>query len=187
MRCWWSLFCWSLGNLLVNAFILHRTAHKHVWLSNKKALSHYEFRKHLPMALLDPKGKCHHFNSRALGETLNSCDHEEMSAESCARPSGKCLRITDASVNPDTGLFNIRLVKTLGHLWLSAENKNTKCCALYRHATGRHIRQQLLRCSISNVHSCSSCFSLFHSEKDPIKIKRKMQKDMIQYDKSKSK
>ena len=187
MKWWWSLFFWSLGNLLVNAFILCRTTHKYVWLSNKKVLSHYEFRKHLSMALLDPKGKYHRFNSGALGETLNLCDHEEMSAESCVRPSSKCLRITDASMNPDTGLFNTRLVKTLGHLCLPAENKNTKCCASHRCATGRQIRQQLLRCSICNVCLCSSCFSLFHSEKDPIKIKRETQKDMIHYVKSKSK
>ena len=126
------------------------------------------------MTLLDPKGKYYHFNSGAIGETLNLCNHEEISVESCFRLSSKCLRVTDTSMNPDTGLFNIRLVKSIGHLCLPTENKNAKYYALHYYATGWQIRQQLLRYSICNVYLCSSCFSLFHSEKDPIKIKRKI-------------
>ena len=97
------------------------------------------------------------------------------------------MGIADASVNPDTGLFNVRLIKRLGHLCEPAENRNTKCCDLHRYATGRQIRQQLLRSSICNVFLCSSYFLLFHTERDPIKIKRKVKKDMGEYDKKYSK
>ena len=152
----------------------------------EKTLSHCDFRKSLAMALLDPKGYFHQLNNVAIG-AVESSIAEEDSVVSYVRPSSKCSRITDASMNPDTSLFSIRLIKSVGHSCEPAENRNTKCCALHRYATGRQIRQQLLRCSICNVFLCSSCFPLFHTERDSIKIKRKIKKDMDEYDKKHSK
>ena len=139
------------------------------------------------MALLDPTGK--HYRLERFGNSINeesiaSTQTEELSVESYDRNSTKCIRITDNTMNPDTGMLNVRLVKSLNHLCQPAEGRNTKCCALHRYATGRQIRGQLLRCEISNAFLCSSCFGIFHKERDPAKIKRQVNRNMAEYDKS---
>ena len=168
------------------------TAHKHIWLTcevddlNKKLISHYDFRKASSMALLDPTGKYHRlerFGNSRNEESIASAQTEELSIESYDRNSTKCIRITDNSMDPDTGMLNVRLVKSLNHLCQPAEGRNTKCCVLHRHATGRQIRGQLLRCDICNVFLCNSCFGIFHKERDPAKIKRQVKRNMAEYDK----
>ena len=77
------------------------------------------------MALLDPKGDFHQLNNVAIGAVESSISEED-SVVSYVRPSSKCIRITDTSMNPDAGLFNVRLIKRLGHLCEPAENRNTK-------------------------------------------------------------
>jgi hypothetical protein len=41
---WWSIWWWGIQVLLVNAYVLHKTAHIHVWkLGGKSVMSQYEF------------------------------------------------------------------------------------------------------------------------------------------------
>ena len=172
--------------------MLHLTAHKHAWLTcevddlNKKLISHHDFRKASSMALLDQTGKYHRlerFGNSINEESIASTHTEELSVESYDRNSTKCIRITENSMNPEYGMLNVRLVKSLNHLCQPAEGRNTKCCALHRYETGRQIRGQLLRCEICNAFLCSSCFGIFHKERDPAKIKRQVKRNMAEYDK----
>ncbi len=51
---WWSIWMWGLQVLLVNAFVLYRTAHRLIWKTEKKLiLSHYEFWEAIIKACID--------------------------------------------------------------------------------------------------------------------------------------
>jgi hypothetical protein len=51
---WWSIWMWGLQVLLVNAFVLYRTAHHLIWKTEKKLiLSHYEFREAIVKSWID--------------------------------------------------------------------------------------------------------------------------------------
>ena len=48
---WWSIWMWSIQILLVNAYVLYKSAHLLIWKTNKKKfLSQYDFRKEIVMA-----------------------------------------------------------------------------------------------------------------------------------------
>ena len=122
----------------------------------------------MSMTLLNPTGKRHRlemFGNSRNEESIASAQTEELSVESYDRNSTKCIRITDNSMDPDTGMLNVRLVKSLNHLCQPAEGRNTKCCALHRYATGRHIRGQLLRCEIV-TYSCAAPVLEFFTKKE---------------------
>ena len=48
---WWSIFFWAFGVLLVNAYISYKT---YMISKGKRPMSHYEFRKQIALAWIDP-------------------------------------------------------------------------------------------------------------------------------------
>lgn len=51
IKWWWALFMWVLCIILVNAYMLYKTAHLYIWCTDKKdIMSQYEFRKAIALA-----------------------------------------------------------------------------------------------------------------------------------------
>ena len=48
---WWSIFFWAFGVLLVNAYVSYKT---YMISKGKRPMSHYEFRKQIALAWIDP-------------------------------------------------------------------------------------------------------------------------------------
>ena len=48
---WWSIFFWAFGVLLVNAYVSYKT---YMISKGKWPMSHYEFRKQIALAWIDP-------------------------------------------------------------------------------------------------------------------------------------
>ena len=49
---WWSVFFWAIGVLLVNCYVSYK---KFMESKKMKAISHYEFRKAIALALIHPE------------------------------------------------------------------------------------------------------------------------------------
>ena len=171
MKQLWFLFFQSLGDLIVNIYIFYQSAHQYVQLTPSKIILYYEFYKIGSIALLDPKGRFHYLNRAENEVIVIDSPTSEFSIESYICLFMKYICIIDNTMNPDIGMLNIKLVKSLRYLCKPAENKNTKCCILHYYTTRRQIQSQLLCCTICNMFLYSRCFALFHQEKDPIKIK----------------
>ena len=188
---WWmSLWIWCYGNLNVNCFHLHTTAHKKVWLScndrnsQKNLHSHYKFQHATALALIDPEGKFHDvlsYGSIKNFRNKRSATTNYVSASrviETPRTSLQCIRVTDNTLNPDNGQLNIRLVKDLNHLPKPEKLADCKhkCCALHRYATGKQVRSRLICCSICNVYLCVSCYHIFHTTDAAKKIIKAVKK-----------
>ncbi len=51
---WWSIWMWGVQVLLVNAYVLYRTAHSIIWKTDKKLiLSQYRFREEIVKAWME--------------------------------------------------------------------------------------------------------------------------------------
>ena len=52
---WWAIFLWALSVMLVNAYVAYIASNVLIWKRKKKdLLTHYEFRKKIALALVNP-------------------------------------------------------------------------------------------------------------------------------------
>ena len=157
-----------------------------VWLTtndDKELLSHYDFKRACCLAYIDPEGKYHDMTkygkvkdfSRKRSATV--AFKPEDCVEYC-RQSTKCIRVTERTLDPDSGILNIRLIKELGHLPTPDPRSESekKCCARCRWASERQLRARVLHCSICNVWMCVPCYHHFHMERNVTKLKNYAQK-----------
>ena len=193
-----ALFHWNYGNVNLNSFHAHQGANVDVWLvcsekdKAKHLHDHHEFKKGSCVAMIDPEGRHHDVHEcgtikgrivapATVAPTKRSAEECGMTAADCVaciRTSTKSARCADATLNPNHGVLNARLVNDLNHLPKddARSEMSRRCCALCRWATGKQLRARLLCCSIYNVHLCLSCHHLFHAVGDTKVLKKEVEK-----------
>ena len=196
---WWmALFHWNYGDVNLNSFHIYQGANIDVWLvcsekdKAKHLYDHYELKKGSFMAMIDPEGRYHdvHKHGTIKGQTVapatvtptkRSTEEAGMTAADFVtyiRTSTKSTRCTDATLNPNHGILNVRLVNDINHLPKddTRSEMSGRCCALCRWATGKQLRARLLCCFVCNVHLCVSCYHLFHDMGDAKVLKKEVEK-----------
>ena len=95
---------WGVQVLLVNAFILYRSAHTLIWKTDKKnILGQYEFRRSIALEWIggrDPQD----MRSRNIERKRRADDISVSQASSITTSSdGKARKVTDAALDPQKG------------------------------------------------------------------------------------
>jgi hypothetical protein len=182
---WWSIWMWAMQVLLVNSYILYRSAYLYIWKKDKKeVMSQYEFRKQIILNWLDaesltlnnkPQKRKHDSISSITSAVSGLTQDTEVSTK-------KATRFNDTTLDPSTGALKMRLDSNY-HYIIPSRSKNS-CCGLCRwaQATGQNNRNKRIRgntvgeCDFCRVALCMSCFKLFHTVGPVNKLKSEILK-----------
>ena len=119
---WWSIWMWGVQVLLVNAYVLYRTAHSIIWKTEKKKIvTQYRFREEIVKAWMeeeksDSEGQkkrklsenqvsTYSSTSESLGRTRSSVT--SIQSEVTVLQRGR--KINDKTLDPTSGDLKIRL------------------------------------------------------------------------------
>ena len=180
---WWSIFFWAFGVLLVNAYVSYKT---YMISKGKRPMSHYEFRKQIALAWIDPTT---YWKDR-MKNNQQKKPPTTCSTETESRPSRKCsqsvsvasaqsivgvkkraIHVNDNTLCPRTGsLCHWLSVHSGAHMPRLSDSKTPKC-ALH-HWGGRRVRAFIVKCGTCGVHLCVDCFEKFHTCQEVDELKK---------------
>jgi len=168
---WWAIWMWGIQVLLVNAYVLYKTAHLYMWKKNKKSLmSHYEFRRQIALAWL------------LSGDETGSKSKRTrtVSDMSTATPSSnKSKKVSNASLDPSNGALRMRLDDDQ-HFPIFSTITKRPCCSLCRWVEQEKDiknRSGIIACDKCNVFLCIGCFKPFHTVSSVSKLRSEVLKN----------
>ena len=190
----WALFMWGLGVVLVNAYILYKTAHMYIWCTDKKQImSQYEFRKSVALAYIlnnnDHKKVTETTTNTNISTQSNDRTGSELVSSSIAKSrtkrgnhsqstphfKRKAVRFNDKSLHPITGSLRNHLDTSFCHLPMTFSEIETKSlrCQLHRWID-RNIeyKHSVMVCTYCNVSLCVYCYKVFHTMKHVNSLKK---------------
>ena len=196
---WWSIWMWGLQVLLVNAFVLYRTAHCLIWKTEKKLiLSHYEFREAIVKAWIegDDDKENESQKKRKLTESqMSSCGSSSAQVEILAgrtrssntsevdKTHQRGRRINDASLDATAGELRIRLDADFHYPIPPPANKYPPCSLCRWALKDGDSRDTRIRgasvstCDKCNGSLCLACFKPFHTLANVEKLKSEVKKN----------
>jgi hypothetical protein len=189
---WWSIWMWGVQVLLVNAYVLYRSAHLLIWKTEKKKiLSHYDFREQIVKAWLEGDSGNESQRKRKQVSTSSSEGDEvgrgrtrssTISIQTSASLTRRSCKVTDSTLDPTSGELKVRLDNDFHYPTPPPGNKYPPC-SLCRWAlsdgTSRDTRVRgasISTCDRCNVSLCLSCFKPFHTITDVAKLKSEVRK-----------
>ncbi len=105
---WWSIWWWGIQVLLVNAYLLYKTAHLHVWKKDPKTTKpHYEFCFAIVMAWFGVKTKSD--SSLTSGKKPLYDDFSTVTPNTAASSLERAKHVNGNSLDPVTGSLRERL------------------------------------------------------------------------------
>ena len=192
-ECWWST------RILATL--------RFIWCAGKKKqdiLSHYEFRRQIALAWLDPetywperrfpKRKSDGDSTQATKRTrlddetvptLTRVTRSSVNASAAVAGTApteapklrkRASRLTNQSLHPTKGLFAMRLRIDPPHMPVAPVCGRPKC-VLHKWSTEEIERSKVMLCSVCSIHLCIHCFRTFHVVPDIVEKKE----DIILY------
>jgi hypothetical protein len=167
---WWALFFWGMGVSLVNAYVCYKEVCEQ---NNVKPMSHYEWRKSIALAWIDPNqywpsrysrtSSINPQNLEVSDETSDRTGKRKASDDSVTTSSSKrATAITDEALDPRTGRLRDRLA--VGHgLHMPEAATDWAKCSLHNWAAKKRTRAQIVKCSTCGINLCLVCFKGFHT------------------------
>jgi hypothetical protein len=141
---WWSIWMWGVQVLLVNAYVLYRTAHSIIWKTDKKLiLSQYRFREEIVKAWMEEeKSESEGQKKRKLSEnqvsSYRSSSSESVEILGRTRSSVASIqseltvlqrgrKVNDKTLDPTSGDLKIRLDADFHYPVPPGKNKYPPC------------------------------------------------------------
>lgn len=169
---WWSIWMWGVQVLLVNAYVLYKTAHLYMWKKNKKSImSQYEFRRQIALAWLSGDESS---SQGKRARTISDNDGISISTPS----SNKARKVSDASLDPNHGNLRMRLDDDQ-HFPVLATSGKRPCCSLCRWVEtdkDNKNRSGIVTCDKCQVSLCINCFKPFHTVSCVTKLRSEIMK-----------
>jgi hypothetical protein len=165
---WWSIWWWGIQVLLVNSYLLYKTAHLIVWKKDPKTLlSHYEFRYAIVMAWFGVLQKTDGSSSSSSKRRWD--DISSITPNSAASFTKRAKHVNNNSLDPVTGSLRDRL-GTNFHYIVPSHSKDGVCSLCrWAHSTNQNDRKERVRgksiglCDKCGVNLCIKCFKIFHT------------------------
>ena len=156
---------------MTNAYVMYK---KYFLIHDRKPISHYEFRKAIAMAWINPKENWPDDGDRKKRRR----DEDEVRPRRRRTGTGtgsnadqssetkRSVAFTDATLDSRQGLLKHQL-EVDGH-WPKAifPHKKDVSCQMHRWGRARKVRAKLLTYMKCNVTLCIDCFYLFHMKED---------------------
>ena len=197
---WWSLWFWSLGVMLTNAYIMKCNVDLQCGVSKENLMSQHDFRKHVALYWINPeeykrengvvievntrkrKGTTDSTVSSVTKSSSRSLDSSATTRSNASRPpvhtksraytKSRASVVTDETLKQNGNLRN-RLNSALDHLPEPTTISSNPRCALHRWV-GIEKKAQIMKCTTCNVNLCLDCYKKFHSVVDLVSIKQSL-------------
>ncbi len=176
---WWSIWWWGIQVLLVNSYVLYKTAHIHVWKRPEKTvMTQYEFWYRIVMAWFGMIPKRDLSRKRQFDVISTSATSEDTPPVKKARP------VNNSTLDPVSGLLKGRLDSNF-HFIVPSVSKDP-VCALYRwanndenttRAAARVRGKSIGCCDVCKVNLCLKCFKIFHTVGNMDKLRSEVRKN----------
>ena len=189
---WWSFFFWATGVLLVNTYISYKT---YMTSKGMQPMTHYEFRKAIALAWLDPSKHWHNrlknrnksgasstttsgntttdtatssITSRSLPSRRKSSEFlvNNGTKDPTPRKKPRCAPLNDAALCTRAGAYKHRLSVSQGAHLPMTPTANDPRCSLHSWAKNMKIRKQIVKCETCGIHLCVECYKNFHTIQD---------------------
>ena len=171
---------WGVQVLLVNAFILYKSAHLLIWKTPAKlVLSQYDFRRAIVLKWLGvdhqsaespEQGGPHPKRRKSDAVSLSACSTETSQGK-------RATYVTDAALDPLNGSLRQRLNEFTDH-YPERSKLKAPCCSLCRLVDNQKFYTGVICCDICKVHLCIDCFKPFHSISSVKKLKMQVAKNI---------
>jgi len=189
---WWSIWMWGLQVLLVNAYLLYRSAHIIIWKTErKKILDQYKFREEIIKSWMDGDNEDElQQDSRKRKRSEVTVDSHSISLRSSTISESDVVvrgrRIDDKALDPTNGTLKCRL-DTDFHFPIMQQSTNAPC-GLCRWAMKEEVSRDkcrirgvhVSRCDKCNISLCLACFKPFHTISDVKRLKSDVKKNYEQ-------
>jgi hypothetical protein len=104
---WWALWFWGIQVLLVNLYLLYKTAYLHVWKKDPKTITlQYDFRYQIVLAWFGVL-----VSRTNADETKHGFDEQTTSTQHTTPSSKKAkhVKVKDTTLDPVPGSLRVRL------------------------------------------------------------------------------
>jgi len=187
---WWSVWMWGVEVLLVNAYVLYRTAHLYIWkIEKKNILEQYAFREAIVIVWMGYNSKDadkHLTNERKRKKDEAPQKISLRSSTTESEETTRGWRIEDKALDAVKGSLKCRL-DTDFHFPVPQATKNAPCglcCWALKDEISRdkcRVRgAHVANCDKCNVSLCLSCFKPFHTISDITKLRSDVKKNFNQ-------
>lgn len=182
---WWSIWMWGVQILLVNAYILYKSAHLQIWKTEKKKLlSQYDFRREIVLAWFGCNDKGNE-NKRQLATEDEGSNKTRRVTSLCSVtvPPSKGRRVNDTTLDPVKGDLSFRLDADFHYPVPHPEGKYPPCALCRWALQDDDSRDNRVRgasvscCDKCNVSLCIRCFKPFHTITDVGKLRSEIKKN----------
>jgi len=189
---WWSIWMWGLQVLLVNAYLLYRSAHIIIWKTERKQiLDQYKFREEIIKSWMDGDNEDElQQDSRKRKRSEVTVDSHSISLRSSTISESDVVvrgrRIDDKALDPTNGTLKCHL-DTDFHFPIMQQSTNAPC-GLCRWAMKEEVSRDkcrirgvhVSRCDKCNISLCLACFKPFHTISDVKRLKSDVKKNYEQ-------
>jgi hypothetical protein len=185
---WWAIFFWGIGVLMVNAYVCYVRYNMLHGKNRKDLLSHYEFRKQIILAWLEPEtywmdrdNASKSSKRKRAVESISSKDtRQTRSSNDKSAGSQRATPFTDLTLNPATGALSCRLDHSGDGHWPTPKLLPRAKCALHYWSTCVEERRHVVLCTNCKVHLCTYCFRMFHTVEDLVGQKDRISDELLQ-------
>ena len=171
---WWSIFFWSLGVMLTNAYVMYCKVNiEEYGVSKSELMSQREFRECIckywinPIEYADEQRMEPYLRKRSSTSTASDIssitEDATQQQQTNTHMFENARHINDESLKYPNGNLKCRMDWTLDHL-PTPSNARARC-GLHRWF-GVETQKQVLSCRTCQVHLCAHCYRLFHRMED---------------------
>ena len=171
---WWSIFFWSIGVMLTNAYVMYCKVQLENGIQKKDVLTHLKFREAIALYWINPEEYVDQKKSIIKTTLTRKSTSTSSMTSSITMDTSMTLNIKRGTkpgtkhVNDDSILTNgslrCRLDRCLDHL--PSEKLSSRArCGMHRWV-GVESQSQVSYCYSCGVHLCIKCYRLFHHQAD---------------------
>jgi len=178
---WWAIWLWGVQVLVINAYVLYKTAHEVLWRTKKeKLMSHFEFQKMIALTWITQE--CYPQSGVSSKRSMTTVKrekkrNEDMDNSIAMSSNNKATRVNNSMLDPTHGTLKIQLSDD-SH-WHVHSTAKDAICSLHQWALGcartKH-HNSIMHCDHCNVNLCLVCFKIFHNISDVKKLKSEVEK-----------
>jgi hypothetical protein len=170
MQKWWcAIWLWGVQVILVNAYVMYKTAHLYIWKSKKSSImTHYNFQKMVALHLINPEKFLLDSRQHCKRKRNENDDTRSLRSAITHASSNRAPTINEKALDPHQGDLQVCLSTKYFHYPIRPKAKEPSC-QLHQWASSDPAHKtwgRILCCDSSNVNLCLECFDLYHKVSD---------------------
>jgi len=177
---WWAIWLLGVQVMLVNAYVMYKTAHLYIWKSKEESsiMTHYNFQMMVALHLINPEKFPLDSRQHCKRKRNKNNDTRSLRSAITHASSNRAPTINEKALDPHQGDIRVRLSTKYFHCPIRPKAKDPSC-QLHQWASSDLVhktRGRILCCDCCNVNLCLECFDLYHKVSDVDRLRSEVVK-----------